>query len=94
MSSNRNDTMELLARLLSGDVCPHEIQLQRVTALLGVVASRTPGGLTVTREELEQIGGKFIGIEQDYVSGEIRITAGEPPAEAPQPTHPAPASRQ
>ncbi|ATS92248.1 hypothetical protein JTY56_gp48 [Xanthomonas phage Bosa] len=94
MSSNRNDSLELLARLLTGDVCPHEIKLQQVTALLGVVASRTPGGLTVSTAELAEIGGKFIGITQDSDTGDIRITAGEPPADQPHPTHAAPTTRQ
>lgn len=94
MNRNSNDSLDLLARLLTGEVCPHEIKLQQVTALLGVVASRTPGGLIVTQKELEQIGGKFIGITQDPVTGDVSIVAGEPPAEQPQPTHAAPTTRQ
>ncbi|UIS24784.1 hypothetical protein AXL1_55 [Stenotrophomonas phage vB_SmaS-AXL_1] len=96
MSSARDmDALDLLADLLGGNVCAHEIQLQRVTALLGAVAARSPdGSLTVSMSEIISMSGRFIGIEQDPDTLEIRVTAGERPAEQPQPTHPAPTTRQ
>lgn len=77
MSSNCNDVMELLVCFMLGDVCLYEIQLQWVIVLFGVVVFCMFGGLIVICEEFEQIGGKFIGIEQDYVFGEICIIVGE-----------------
>lgn len=96
MSNDRNEEEglshdELLA-ILTGK-CPHEIQLQRAMGMLGAVAARQGGSMTVTHEELMALTGRALKIEG--FDGGFHVSVMDPQSETPkQPTHPAPPTRQ
>lgn len=96
MNRNSDDprgiSPEDLFALISG-MCPHEIQLQRVMALLGAIVTRSGGVLTVSHEEVMSLANQGLSIEGSETG--IVISVVDPRAEEPkQPTHSAPSTRQ
>lgn len=96
MPRNRNPLEELLEAIESGVMCPHELQLQRVSALLVVLALRQGGRVTVPVEELKALADSAMSIQPTEDGLEIVILRAPPRSEdeTAQPTHAAPSTRQ
>jgi len=96
MANDNGQLPEGLAELLGSLMgkCEHELQLMRVTTVLGVLAAKAGGRLEADLDDARLLDGKGIGIR--FEAGRVVVELVDAPqaGEASTPTHSAPSTWQ
>lgn len=96
MANDNEQLPEGLAELLGSLMgkCEHELQLMRVTTVLGVLAAKAGGRLEADLDDARLLDGTGIGIR--FEAGRVVVELVDAPqaGEASMPTHSAPSTWQ